>query len=71
MDETKWIQVIAEKIHLDVPILRVERQNQHLTLFLYGGAIIELQEDDNLPEPKSNAPKTPTSSNSKKKTKGG
>ncbi len=42
MDESQRIKLIAQKLKLDVPIMKMVEQDGKLILYLYGGAVIEL-----------------------------
>lgn len=44
MDENQRIKLIAQKLKLDVPIMKMVEQDGKLILYLYGGGLIELIE---------------------------
>lgn len=42
MDDKDKIKIIAKKLKLDVPIMKVIEQDRRIILYLYGGSMIEL-----------------------------
>ena len=48
MDAQTKIKYLAEKLNLDVPVLKMTEEEGKITLFLYGGAIVEILTTDEL-----------------------
>lgn len=42
---------IVQKLGLDVPVLRVEEDDRHICLYLYGGGLVELENEQVVPPP--------------------
>lgn len=65
MDDQDKIKLIAEKLKLDVPIIKVIEQNRQIILYLYGGSVIELGVEDLPADPTMTSPPSQPNMNQK------
>lgn len=65
MDDQDKIKLIAEKLKLDVPIMKVMELDRQIILYLYGGSVIELSAEELPADPTMTSPPSQPNMNQK------
>jgi len=69
MDKQHKLKYIAEKLKLDVPIMKMIENDRKVILYLYGGSVIELVAEEIMEDPAVSPSPTQPLSNRKESRK--